>query len=291
MPNMTIQVNTRRAFGPPRPRKAGLAWLANFLQSIEAGKRQGDVVAVGYNDALPGANSDSVIGPAIGMLVGSGGAGSVGGTIGGTAVTVTFATSDTVTAGLLAAAIRANSTVNKFVTASNISMAITLASVTAGQTVIIGGQTFTAVATASVIRNPGDFNIDGSDTQDAAALALAINRHPSLAGRLRAVSSAGAVIIFQVDVQRSALPSETIQSPPATITITRGTPTAGPQCAVLACPGQWGPIGNFCTVVASGTGETYVTNGTAGQLGNGTGGGNPSTYSATLPTAAYTIIP
>jgi hypothetical protein len=182
MPNMSIQITSRRPFGPPRPRHNGLSWLVNYLQSVASGTRSAEIVGVGYNDSSA-VGSDYTLGPAIGMLVGSSGAGSVGGTIGGTAVTVTFATSDTVTAGLLAAAIRANTTVNKFVTASNLSMAITLASVTAGQTVIIGGQTFTAVATASAIREFGHFNIDGTDTQDAAALGLERRRGHHLPGR------------------------------------------------------------------------------------------------------------
>lgn len=291
MPNLTISVNHRRAFGPPRPRHAGLKWLKEFLAAISSGDRQGDCVAVAYSDSIAVGN-DATLGPACGALVGSTLSGSVGGTIGGTLVTVTAAGGDTATQTALAAAIRNNTTVNRFITASNQTMQLSLATVLAGTTVQICGQTFTAVGSAGAVTQFGHFDISGTDTQDAASLALAINRHPTLAGRIRAVSNVGAVYIALLDLSRPASAFDCIQAPSAaTITIQRGTPIAGPITVLAAQFGQWGPIGNFCTVVASGTGMTYATNGAAGQMGGGTGGGNTVAYSSSNAAAAFTLVP
>jgi len=63
---------------------------------------------------------------ATGTLTLSSSSGTVGGTIGGTSVTVSYATSDSNTAGLLATAINANSTVSKWVTAAAAAGVVTL---------------------------------------------------------------------------------------------------------------------------------------------------------------------
>lgn len=68
----------------------------------------------------------AVASAASGTLTISSGSGSVGGTIGGTSVTVTWATSDTASAAALATAIKANSTVNKWVTASSNAGVVTI---------------------------------------------------------------------------------------------------------------------------------------------------------------------
>lgn len=282
MPNATITVNYRRPYAPPLGSAGPLTangapsivdWAKRFLMGVENGMVEADYLTWAIADDVA-VGSNAYMTPACAMLVLSGGAGAVGGTIGGTLVTTAFATSDTATTTALATAIRANTTVNRFVTASSRECRVTLASVVAGTTVRIFGQVFTAVATAASIVAFGDFNIDGTDTQDATALALAINRHPSLAGRVCAVSSVGAVSIFLVE-DRSPAASERITNPSAaTITVNVATPTQGTRCAVIASVG--GPIGNFVTATASGTGMTIVTAGTAGQLGGGTGGATPA---------------
>lgn len=69
---------------------------------------------------------------ASGTLTLSGGSGSVGGTIGGQAVTVTWATSDTLSAAALAAAINANTTANTYVVATSALGVVTVTAIVPG---------------------------------------------------------------------------------------------------------------------------------------------------------------
>jgi phage tail sheath gpL-like len=70
---------------------------------------------------------------ASGTLTISSGTGAVGGTIGGTAKTVTWATSDTASAAALATAINADTTINKLVTATSAAGVVTLAANVPGE--------------------------------------------------------------------------------------------------------------------------------------------------------------
>jgi phage tail sheath gpL-like len=97
---------------------------------------------------------------ASGTLTISSGSGAVGGTIGGTSVTVTWATSDTASAAALAAAINANTTVNKWVVATS---ALGVCTVTALVKGVIGNNV-TLVAsgtgvTASAARLAGGLDV------------------------------------------------------------------------------------------------------------------------------------
>jgi hypothetical protein len=284
MPNITVSANVLRRTGlnnAGRQDSTGLRYLINALQAAESGLNQSDGFLVSVNDDVALGNA-AFSGQAVAMLVASSGSGSVGGSICGTAITVTWATSDTASMTALAAAIRGNTSVNRRVTATNISMGVTLASVTAGQQLNVCGALFTAVNGTPV--NIGEFDMSGTDTADATSLALAINRHPSLALRYRAVSSAGAVRIFPTTA-RTISPLTIsdkfagVLSFASTITVNTQFPVATAFCAVLAdVPGD---IGNECRLTASGTGMTAVTNGTTNFLGNGTGGG----------TAPYLVVP
>jgi len=69
---------------------------------------------------------------ASGTLTIAGGTGTVGGTIGGKAVTVIWATSDTATATALAAAINADTTANQFVSASAAAGVVTITAIMPG---------------------------------------------------------------------------------------------------------------------------------------------------------------
>lgn len=274
MPSLLVVANYRRPFGPLQTQKEGWRHYVNRVIGAGDGSVEADNGLILQNDDVA-VGSTAFAGQAVGILALSGGAGAVGGTIGGTLVTATFATSDLVTAGLIAAAIRNNTTVNQFVTASNVCARMTLASVVAGTTVNVCGTTFTAVATAAVIREFGQFNIDGTDTQDAAALALAINRHPSLVGRVRAVSIAAVVHLVLLDTARASRPIESVgQASAGTIVVNQAKFV--PSVTVFVIANIPSVLGNFVTVVASGTGVTYSTNGTAGQLGNGTGAFRPA---------------
>jgi hypothetical protein len=279
MPNFTITANTDYPMGADTPAiargngdMAALRYFINQLQGVASNGTGSQSVYLSWNDAVAVGN-DAFAGVGAGLLVLSGGAGAVGGTIAGTLVTATFATSDVNTSGLVAAAIRANTTVNQYVTANNLLMQVTLASVVAGTTLTVCGITFTAVANSAAIRQFGQYNIDGADAADATALALAINRHPALTARCRAVSNGAAVLIGLLD-SRTAVGVERVQNPnaAATITVNAGIPTASASCMVLSL--QPGVMANEVRCVPSGTGMTFVTaNATANLLGGATGGG------------------
>lgn len=277
MPSAQITVNFRRPFAFPLARsnqatEASARWLTRFLQAVDDGHVEADFLQLSSNeDVAVGSNAYS--GPGSAVLVLAAGAGAVGATIAGTLVTVTWATSDTNTMTLLDAAIKANTSVNRIVTSSQREMRLTLASVAAGTTVRICGIVFTAVATAANIVAFGDYNIDGADAADATALALAINRHPALAGRVVATAVSNSVSIFMVDGFFS--PFNRITNPSAaTITVNVNEPTLGTRLAIIA--NTPGPIGNEVRATASGTGMTINTAGTAGLLGGGTGGALPT---------------
>lgn len=283
MPNAHFSVNYRRPFAPPlgNPLSANgtpsiVDWWRRFIAGVDSGAIEADFVQVAWaDDVAIGSNAYAT--PAAAMLIGATLTGPVGfAQLGPQAtLTVTAAGGDVATLTALAAAVRANTTVNRLVTASQQECRLTLTTVLAGQTVRIFGQVFTAVATAADVRAFGDFNIDGADTADAAALALAINRHPSLAGRVVAISSASTVSIFLVE-DRPAADFERITNPSAaTIVVNVAQPTRGVRLAVIAAvPGA---IGNEVRATATGTGATIATNNaTAGLLGGGTGGVTPA---------------
>jgi phage tail sheath gpL-like len=97
-------------------------------------------------------NTSTVTGAfATGTLTISSGSGSVGGTIGGTAVTATWATSDTVSAALVAAAINANTTVNKFCSATSAAGVVTITAASVGQI----GERITLVASGTGVTASG----------------------------------------------------------------------------------------------------------------------------------------
>jgi hypothetical protein len=97
--------------------------LTSLLDGIQGGN---------YSASFDISSSTTNAVKASGTLTLSGGAGAVGGTIGGTLVTATWATSDTISAGLIAAAVNANTTVNKLVTATSSGAVVTLTANLAG---------------------------------------------------------------------------------------------------------------------------------------------------------------
>ena len=88
---------------------------------------------------------------ATGTLTIAGGAGAVGGTICGTLVTAVWATSDTVAAAAVAAAINANATVNKFVFATSALGVVTLTALQPG----VASNRFTLVASGTGVTASG----------------------------------------------------------------------------------------------------------------------------------------
>lgn len=204
----------------------------------------------------------------------SSGSGAVGGTINGVTVTDTWATSDTVAAGLVAAAINASTDalVQHMVVASNLHSAVTLASVAAGDSLVVAGVRFTATATTPAQYDYGGFSIAGTDAQDAAALAVAINAHPALQRYVAAVpiSASGVVRLFA----RSAswftgpgAPPNSLSTTASTITISSSTFAAAAFVGVSSTVrGKWG---NAFTLAASGTGVSTLNS--EARLARGTG--------------------
>lgn len=292
MPNVQISINTRRPNGLLRSRAIGSEagrWLLEALQSAVSGKNQSDGIMWSANDT-ESVGDFAHLGQALGAVFidEATATGAVGAAIGhaATAVTVTYATSGVATATALAAAINANTTVNRRVTATNLEMRLTLATVLAGTFIDICNVRFTARAGAPTAI--GEFNISGSDTADALSLAQAINQHSSLALRWRAWSALGVVHVVRttalgLDVGNTAagLKFEGITNPgsASTITVNAPLPVASAYCTILAAvPGD---IGDEVSMTASGTGVTALTNGTTGFLGQGTGGG----------TVPYLVVP
>jgi hypothetical protein len=104
--------------------------------------------------------------------------------------------SDTAVASSLADCINNSSTgIVQLAKASARSATITLASTTDGESVTIGNVTFTARngATTDMLQ----FDVSGSDTADATALAAAINAHPYLSQYVLALSAAGVVTVYE----------------------------------------------------------------------------------------------
>ncbi len=221
---------------------------------------------------------------AVGGLVMSGGAGAVGGIINGVTVTATFASSDINSCGLVAAAINAssNALVQGFVTANNLSATLTLTSVPAGATVDVCGTRFTATTGTPPAAFSGSnlctFDISGSDTADALALATAINQAPGVSRFVSAISVAGVVHLFARQATFSGTatftwpalpgtPSNTIISNAASIVASGASLIASAKVGINACiPGVQG---NAITLALSGTGVTVL--GTQTRLTLGTG--------------------
>lgn len=273
MSSVTINFNTQR---PNSLLKAGVIgsdagrYLVNALQAAVAGTNQSNGITWQAVDSAALGDA-AFLGPAIAYLAMSSGAGAVGGTVAGTLITVAHDGDDTTTSTALAAAIRASAAVNRRVTATNKVMVVSLASVTAGQYIDIGNIRFTAVSGTPAAH--GEFDVSGADSADATSLALAINRHPALALKMRAVSNSSAVRVF-LSTERTADPKwDRITNPGgfSTFTVSIATPTASVVTAVIAAVA--GDIGNEVRLTASGTGMTAVTAGSAGFLGAGTGGG------------------
>lgn len=278
MPNINVSINTRRPFGALGTGRRTLENLKSWLQAIEGGKVQSDSVIVSRNDTVALGDA-AYAGQAVAGLIFSSSSGAVGATLAGTLVTVTWATSDTASMTAWCAAVRASTAVNRYVTAVNRCVAMTLASVTAGQGVSVCGVPFTAVSGTPV--NPGEFDISGSNTADALSLTTAINRHPSLAGRVRAVSSSAVVVVGLLE-SRDPLANEVVNSYASTITINtaQNFPAHSVGLVLAMVPGV---IGNEVRATASGTNVTIATDGSAGFLGQGTGGATANNITVITP--------
>lgn len=189
-----------------------------------------------------------------GVLALSSGTGAVGGTIGGKAVTATWATSDANSADLIAAAILADVTADTFVSAASRAATgtITIASGSGVITATIGGILGQAPVVVSVTWAT-------SDTVAAAALAAAINAAPNCP--VVASSAAGVVTLYATIVGTGATNtvgnSVTLAATGTGVTVSGAVLTGGGTNAnVLIKALVPGTIGNGITLAASGTGVT-----------------------------------
>ena len=199
--------------------------------------------------------------------ISSGGSGTIGMTINGTLASATYATSDVVAAGLVAAAINAQ-TANRIqflVGSTNLKSSLTLATVLAGTQISIAGFIFTAIAGTTESYKDGEFTIGGTDTQDATSLCAAINRHPAASRFLFALNEADVAHVFP----KSAAWFTGPDSPPNRVTCGAATVTVGSATfAASAYYGVWakgsapGVVGNCFTVAASGTGQSIENSNT-----------------------------
>lgn len=185
-------------------------------------------------------------------------------TINGVDITVTYATSDINTAGLMAAAINAssNALVQYMVQATHYRGTLALSSVAAGAQVNVCGYTFTAVSGTPT--QLGQFDISGSNTADATSLALAINKMPGLNDLVVATSSAANVFVYLLG-DAAVTSQRKLRKIDAGFTVTQIAAVA--DCAVVAY--QPGTMANCITIAASGTGASI--NGSAARLSGGIG--------------------
>lgn len=243
----------------------------------QRGRRKGDLLRVAINKAegvLAGIERgtqftlvQSSTDPAGACTAGisASGSGAVGMVINGVTVTATWTTSDTVSAGLVAAAINAstNALVQHYVGATNLKSTVTLASVLAGTTITLAGFIFTAIAGTTESNKDGEFCIGGSDTADGTSLAAAINRHPYASRWLFALNVAGAVHVYPKSAAWFTgpnVPQNQVRASAATVTIGSATFAASTHYGVWAkLPGK---SGNAITVAASGTGQTIENSNT-----------------------------
>lgn len=206
----------------------------------------------------------------------SGGSGTVGVVINGVNCTATWATSDTNSAGLVAAAVNAssNALVQYGFVATNLVQTLTLTSVAAGDSVRICDRLFRAAngtaPTQMASNQYAQFDMSGNDTADATALALAINKHPSLSRFVNAFSAAAVVYVFPKSAAWFTgpnAPMNRIASNSSTIVASASTFAASANIGI-SCLVR-GRTGNWATCTATGTGVTMVGSTTAMTLGLG----------------------
>lgn len=195
---------------------------------------------------------------AFGTLTLSSGSGTVGGVINGVALTATWATSDTVAAGLIVAAINASSDAlvsgggGAGVEAGQLAGTLTLSGMKSGLDVEVCGFRFRSVGTATPAGNE-EFSIATSDTAAAASLAAAINKHPVASQFLCATNSAGVVTVW---CTRATIPADFSNRLIGATGCTAGAAALAAGAVVYVTAYYPGTDGNAVTLAASGTGVT-----------------------------------
>lgn len=174
--------------------------------------------------------------------------GTIGGEINGNSFTFASTGVDATDATTFVTAVNA-STADGVVNAVKVTQlqgSLTLSSAVAGNSFILGGLQFTAVAAGSVVGN-GQFAIAASDTLTAVNIAAAINANPKLPFTVLATSSGAVVRIFSLDGTSPKLTS-------LASTITASAFALSKWVLLYAIDG--GALGNSVTLTVTGTGVT-----------------------------------
>lgn len=239
-----------------RPIRETALLVGNALKGARSGAIRGATLSV-----LPNSTNCQNAGA---FVLLSSGSGTVGPTIDGTAATVTWATSDTNTAGLIVTAIHAAAGLNGIVLARQNVASVALTSVAAGDDISILGYRFTAASGTQT--DLFKFDMSGDNTADALALATKINAAPGLSSLVFADSVTSTVYIgLKPGVSIGA--NQTVLSNASTMVVTNGTFAASAQVLMMAVtPGK---VGNTCVISASGTGTSIA--GSRTKLANGSG--------------------
>lgn len=271
--NTLIMISHRKGDLPAiQPSEKGGEALVPYAQFLEA--MAGGLISKAAVDILRGStDADAQVAKAHLQL--SGGTGAVGAIINGVSVTATWATSDTNSAGLVAAAINAssNALVQGLVRSSNIFLRVTCGTgVAHGDILRIGDYQFEMVRDAVDREGRGQTGtvvISAVAATMAANLAAAMNAHPKFSKEYVAVVGSAVVYIF---AKANAVPSVNLHSTTnAThLALTDSVFAAGAFFVVFAV--QPGKLGNAQTIAATGTGvslpnaETRLTGGVGGDL-------------------------
>jgi len=266
MPHTIVVLNHEKPLPlQTRKKKDALRRVANRINGILSGAASGSWVIL--NDETAHSNVAGVAARAAAVLSLSSGSGAVGAVINGTTVTATWATSDANSMGLVVNAINTNTTVNQLVAATRYVGTLTLSSVTADTTVTICGITFTATSADTGKRR--EFSVSGGNNAAALALARAINAEPRLSGKLVAVASGVSNVVYLGLLRNSAPRSdERLSASAGTVTVVQ---FAAANLGVVYAL-QPGALGNACSLTATGTGMTAISQ-VANRLGGGLGGG------------------
>ena len=123
----------------------------------------------------------------------------------------------------------------------------TLATVTAGDTLVVNGLTYTAVT--GVKANNTEFSVDGTDTVDAADLADSISQdaRTGTIGDVSAVSAA-AVVTMTSDLEGTAGNAVTLTETGTTITVSGATFTGGANAADFQLTFDSEDVDNITTI-------------------------------------------
>lgn len=269
MPSVNISISFKRPI-QNMSQAAGatlLRYAAKWLDGAASGEQPANWAAL----TVENGNTLGVGGlqRACARMALSSGSGTVGPTIAGVAATQTWATSDTATMTAICSGIRANTSLNRIVTATDLTMRVTVGTVLAGQQLRVGNALYTAVNGTPTLENTFDMSSATAATI-ATSLALAINRSQGSQGRYVACASS-AVVDICLSTERAALPIDSIQSFASTMVVNKAYP-ARDGVGFIIC-NTAGLVGNEVRATIAGTGASIATPGSAGFLGGAQGGG------------------